>query len=302
MKRSPAAVKLRERDNIWTLSRQVWKTVLIQTWREQSEDNVGLIAAGVAFYGFLALVPILGALVLSYGIVASPDTVLRNVQHLTSVMPGSAAKLVGEQLLHVADGSSGKKGAGLALALAIALFGARNGAGSILTALNIAYEVDERRSLITVNLLAVAMTIGSLILAVFAAAAIAALGHIEDLVSARSGIALLLGQVITYVLLMGAGAAASATLYRFGPSGRGSRWQWLTPGSALCAVGWLLLTLGFGLYVAAFAHYDATYGSLGAVIVLLTWLYLSSYVFLLGAELNSELDKLVSAVPDREHC
>lgn len=290
----------RREGGIRSLSRTDWKTVLIRTWREQSDDNIGLIAAGVAFYGFLALVPMLGALVLSYGIVASPETVLRNVQHLTDVMPGTSAKLVGEQLLHVADGSSGKKGAGLAVALALALFGARNGAGSILTALNIAYEVDEKRSFVAVNLLAIAMTIGALVFAVLAAAAIAALGHVEDLMPASADFAVIIVKVMTYLLLMGAGAAAAATLYRFGPSGRRSRWQWLSPGSALFSLGWLGLTLGFGTYVAAFAHYDATYGSLGAVIVLLTWLYLTSYVFLVGAELNSELDKLVAGPANRQ--
>ncbi|MDP9412562.1 MAG: YihY/virulence factor BrkB family protein, partial [Pseudomonadota bacterium] len=113
---------------------KAWKQVAIRTWRESSNDNVGLIAAGVAFYGFLALVPLLGAIVLTYGLVAEPETVIRNMQALAAVMPGEAAGLIGEQLMNVVQTSGGKKGFGLLLALALALFGARNGAGAIITA------------------------------------------------------------------------------------------------------------------------------------------------------------------------
>ena len=117
-----------------------WKQVALRTWKQSNEDNIGLVAAGVAFYAFLALVPLLGATVLTYGLVAAPETVLSNVQSLAGVMPADAAKLVGEQLMSMVETSGGKKGFGLILALAIALFGARNAAGSVITALNIAYE------------------------------------------------------------------------------------------------------------------------------------------------------------------
>jgi membrane protein len=113
-------------------------TVLRRAWTEQGDDNIGLLAAGVSFYGFLALVPMLGALVLTYGVVANPETVLRNVRNLAEVMPVGAAKLVGEQPMNAVTASTGKKGLGLLLALAIALFGARNAAGGVITALNVA--------------------------------------------------------------------------------------------------------------------------------------------------------------------
>ena len=145
-----------------------WKQVALRTWKQSSEDNVGLVAAGVAFYGFLALVPLLGATVLTYGLIAAPDTVLANVKSLTTVMPADAAKLVGEQLMSVVQTSGGKKGFGLLLAIAIALFGARNAAGSVITALNIAYEEEETRGLIKVNLLALAITIAAVMLAILA--------------------------------------------------------------------------------------------------------------------------------------
>ena len=135
-----------------------WEDVALRSWKEAGDDNVGLIAAGVAFYGFLALVPLLGSIVLSYGLIASPGTVVRNMQGLTSVMPADAAKLIGEQLMNVVKTSGEKKGLGVLLALAIALFGARNGAGSVITALNVAYEEKEKRGFIALNLLTLAIT------------------------------------------------------------------------------------------------------------------------------------------------
>ena len=269
-----------------------WREIAQRTWKEAADDNVGLVAAGVAFYGFLALVPLLGAIVLSYGIVAEPATVMRNMTQLTSVMPTDAAKLIGEQLMNVVKTSDGKKGLGLLLALALALFGARNGAGAIVTSLNIAYEEHEKRGFVRLNLLALAMTAAAVLVAVVAMIAIAALGHLEDLLPTLPGWVTVLGKIVTYLVLALAGAAGAATLYRFGPSREQAGWVWLTPGSAFAAIGWLLLTMGFGLYVAHFGNYNATYGSLGAVVVLLTWLYLSCYILIFGAELNSEFEHL----------
>ena len=269
---------------------QGWKDVALRTWSEAGDDNVGLVAAGVAFYGFLALVPLLGAIVLSYGLVADPQTVIRNMQGLTSVMPADAAKLIGEQMMNVVQTSGGKKGFGLLLALALAVFGARGAAGSIVTALNIAYEEKEKRSFIVVNLLALGITAAGVLVAILAVIAIAALGHLEDLLPAAPDALVVIGKLLSYLALVLAGAAGAATLYRYGPSREQPRWVWLTPGSMLAAVLWMVLTIGFGIYVANFGDYNATYGSLGAVMVLLTWLYLSSYILLFGAELNAELE------------
>jgi membrane protein len=267
-----------------------WKDVLKRTWKETNGDNVGIIAAGVAFYGFLAIAPLLGALVLTYGLVAEPATVLGHVQQLTSVLPGDAAKLIGDQLLSVVQQQDGKKGLGLFAALALALFGARNGAGAVITALNVAYEEEERRGFIAVNLTALAITAAAIIVAIVSATAIAALGHLETFFPTAPAVLLTVGKLLSYVLLLCVGAGAAASLYRFGPSRQGAKWQWLTAGSLFSAVGWGLLTVGFGIYVANFGNYNATYGALGAVVVLLTWLYLSSYILIMGAELNSELE------------
>jgi len=282
--------KGRQADSPWRMPAAAWKDVALRTWRESSQDNVGLVAAGVAFYGFLALVPLLGAIVLTYGLVANPQSVVDHVQGLTKAMPADVATIVSEQLMNVVRASGGKKGLGLILALAIALWGARNSMGSIVTALNIAYEEEEKRGFFKITLISLAMTVCAVLVALLAIAATTILATLEDLLPGLGTVGIVPAKVLSYALLLGAAAAAVATLYRYGPSREKAQWTWITPGSLFAAISWLALTLGFGFYVANFGNYDKTYGSLGAVVVLLTWLYLSSYVLLFGAELNSELE------------
>lgn len=274
----------------WDMRWPAWKQVLKRTWTEAGEDNIGLVAAGVAFYGFLAIVPLLGSVVLLYGLIADTDTVLRDIRTLVTTLPAYVAKLLAQQLVEVVTASTGKKGLGLVVALGLALFGARNGAASLITALNIAYEERETRGLIRQTLLALGITATGVFLAFIAVLAIAALGHLEALLPAIPDPILVLGKVLAYALLAIGGAAGAATLYRYGPDRAHARWVWLTPGSLFAAVGWLLLSLVFGIYVANVDDYSATYGSLSAIVVLLTWLYLSSYILLVGAELNAELE------------
>jgi membrane protein len=267
-----------------------WKEIAIRTWKEGSKDNISLVAAGVAFYGLLAMVPLLGATVLTYGLVASPQTVLHNVQSLTTSMPKDVAELIGDQLMNVVKTSGSKKGLGLLVAIAVALWGARNAASSIITALNIAYEEEEKRGLVRVTLLSLAITAAGVILAIIGGFGIGVMAQLENLVPNLGPVGIILGKVITYLLLAAVAAAAAATLYRYGPSRTKARWTWITPGSVFFAVAWVLLTLGFGFYVSHFGKYNVTYGSLGGVIVFITWLYLSSFVLLYGAEFNSEIE------------
>jgi membrane protein len=267
-----------------------WVEIAKRTWKEVGKDNVGIVAAGVAFYFFLALVPLLGAGVLTYGLFASPETVARQAQSLTSFLPGEAAKLIGDQLMNVVETSGGKKGFGLLLAILVAFWGARNAASAIITALNIAYEEEEKRGFVKTTLLALAMTLGAVVMAGVVGAAIGLLTAIERLLPNAGPVGHFLTSALTYAMLGAIAAAAAATLYRYGPSREKAKWTWLTPGSIFFAVVWLALTLAFGFYVRNFGSYGATYGALSSVVVLLTWLYLSSYVLIFGAELNSEIE------------
>lgn len=280
----------RDATSPWRMPWPAWRQVLVRCWREASDDNIGLIAAGVAFYGFLAITPLLGAIVLTYGIFADPATVVRHMQALTRLLPEAAAISIGEQLLELVRQSDGRKGFAVLIALAIALFGARNGAGAILTALNIAYEEKETRGFVRLNATALAITAAAVVATVVAALALTLLASVDGWLAGAPAALHLALSVFGHVLLAAGGALAAGLLYRYGPARDAARWQWLTPGSLLCAVLWLGLTLGFGVYVANVGKFDATYGSLGAVAALLTWLYLASYVLMLGAELNAELE------------
>jgi len=274
----------------WKMPLSGWREVAVRTWREASKDNAGLVAAGVAFYAFIAIVPVLGAIVLAYGLIATPATVLLNMQSLAKFLPGEIATLIADQLIDVVSSSSSRKGLGIAIALGISIFGARNAAGAIIKALNIAYEEEEKRGFLKVTLLAIGITVALVAGALIAVGLVTAMHFLASLMPnaapvLRGALRLLAGLLV----LVGA-AAGAATLYRYAPCRAKAQWCWLTPGTLFTAVGWLGLFLGFGFYLGQVTNYNATYGSLGAVVALLTFVYLASYIFLFGAELNSELE------------
>jgi membrane protein len=271
-----------------------WKEIALRTWKESSKDNISLVAAGVAFYGLIAMVPLLGATVLTYGLVASPQTVLHNVQSLATSLPKDVAKLIGDQLLNVVKTSGGKKGFALLVAIGVALWGARNAASSLIIALNIAYEEEEKRSFVRVTLLSLTITAAAVLLAAIGGAGVGLMAGLQAWMPNLGPVGVIAGKVLGYLVLAAITAAAAATLYRYGPSRQKAKWTWITPGSLFFAVAWVILTLGFGLYVSHFGKYNVTYGSLGGVIVFVTWLYLSSFVLLYGAEFNSEIEHQIA--------
>lgn len=267
-----------------------WWQVLKRTYVEAADDNLGLVAAGVAFYGFLALVPALAAMVLTYGLVFDASDVARQMEAVTGQIPADAAKLIQEQLTTVAKTASEKQGFGLAIALALAFYGAMQGAGGLVVALNIVNDEKETRGFVRTTLLNAAVTLAAVLLAVaflLAGSVTAFLEHVVQDLGEGGLLAVKLGSLVTAAVLA---SAAVAALYRYGPNRASARWSWLTPGSVMATVGLVAATAGFGWYAANFGNYNATYGSLGAVVVLLFWLYLSAYVLLLGAELNAELE------------
>jgi membrane protein len=268
-----------------------WRDVLVRTWKEAGDDNVGLLAAGVAFYAFLAFVPLLAAMVLIYGLAAEPRTVADHIQALFGVLPRDAAALIGDQLKSLTDSPDGAKGWSLVVALALAVYGASKGSGAIVTALNIAYEVKESRGFIKSTLLSLLMTIGALVVLVIAAAGISVMAWAQTLFPGLPGWAHGLVQILFWAVAVLAVGFGLAALYRYAPSRPDAPWVWISPGSAVATLLWLAGSLGFGLYVSHFGNYNATYGSLGGVVVFLTWLYLSAYIVLMGGEMNSELER-----------
>ncbi|HEV2864934.1 MAG TPA: YihY/virulence factor BrkB family protein [Allosphingosinicella sp.] len=269
---------------------QGWKDIALATWKDAGEDNLTLISAGVAFYAFLAFVPLLTAFVLSYGLIAEPSSVVSHMHTLTSVMPQNAAGIIGDQLQSMTETSGAKTGFALLLAVGIALYGASKGAGAVMTALNIVFEVGETRSFVRRTLLALAMTAGAVIVLFLAILAISALNFLENLMPDVGGVTQVLLKALFFVAAAGAVVLLLAVIYRYGPNRPEAEWKWITPGSGVATLVWLAATFGFGLYVANFGNYNATYGSLGAVIVFLTWLYLTAYIVLMGAELNAIIE------------
>ncbi|KQN24841.1 hypothetical protein ASE86_00655 [Sphingomonas sp. Leaf33] len=282
-----------------------WLAVLKRTWTRTGDNNVSLFAAGVAFYAFAAIVPLLASVVLSYGLFAGTETVQRNVTAIFAMLPQEAASVVTDQLLTVVESSKGKQGLGLAIAIVIALYGATKGASAIVAGLNVANDVRETRGLVRLNLLYVGVVLGGVALVFLAMLAIALVGFLEGLIPGAPRIVLILVRPAGYILLATLVMTAAALLFHVGPARDRPRFVWLSPGSVGATALWLAGTSAFGLYAANFGNYGATYGSLSAVIVLLTWLWLSAYVFLLGAELNAVLEQPVpretaAAPPARE--
>ena len=267
-----------------------WWQILKRTWTESNNDHLDLIAAGVAFYSFLAMVPLLGAMVLTYGLVVDPADLAKHMHALTGMVPADAAKLIDEQLVAVVKTAAGKKGLGLALALALALYGAMKGAGAMVTALNVAYEQRETRGFVKSTLITAAVTLAAVLLAVALLLATSLTGFLEKWAGNLGDGAALAIKLAAWAATACLASAAVAALYRYAPARKHAQWRWLTPGSVIATVGLVVTALGFGFYAANFGNYNATYGSLGAVVVLLLWLYLSAYVLLLGAEFNAELE------------
>jgi len=228
---------------------------------------------------------------LVYGLAAEPETVADHIRELFGVLPEDAAALIGDQLKSMTESPDAAKGWSLVVAIALAIYGASKGSGAIVTALNIAYEVKESRGFIKSTLLSLLMTVGALVVLVIAAAGISVMGWVEALFPGVPGWAHKAFQLLFWAVAVLAVGFGLAAVYRYAPNRPDAPWVWISPGSAVATLLWLAGSLGFGFYVSQFGNYNATYGSLGGVVVFLTWLYLSAYIVLIGGELNSELER-----------
>ena len=284
-----AAAEGRAADTPAQMPARGWRQILKRTWDESRRDNLGLVAAGVAFYGFLAMAPLLASMVLIYGLVVDPADVIAHVRTLTALVPADAAGIIEEQLRNAVAAAAGKSGPGLLLALGLALFGAMKGAGAIITALNVVYEEEESRKLIRLTLVKAAVTLGALLLALCGLAATSVTAYLQQVVGATGGLSIIV-QTASWIVTGLLASAFVAALYRHGPDREEARWSWLAPGSLIATLGIVLTTAGFGVYAANVGKFNATYGSLGAIVALLTWFYFSAHILLLGAELNAELE------------
>ena len=266
-----------------------WWQVLKRVASESGRDGISVIAAGCAFFAMVAAFPALSALVALYGLTADPATVRDHFANLQGLLPAQAYDLIVEQSTRIVERSDSTLGWSLAVSLGLAFWGAAKGTKTLFGALNVAYEEEEKRGFIRLNASALAFTVLGLVAAVVVMAALVYVPVLFAFAGFSSAFEVAV-RVLRWPLLAGLIIVALAFLYRFGPSRRAARWQWLSAGALVATLGWLVASAGFALYVENFADYDAAYGSLGAVIVLLFWLYLTFYIILLGAELNAELE------------
>ena len=280
----------READHPGEIPPRGWKDILWRAWAEISDQNLFLIAGGVTYAVLLALFPGLAALVSLYGLAFDTAQIEKQVAALSGVLPAQTQELLSQQMHSLVEGSSGALGVAAIVGLLLALWSASRGMSGLITAINIAYEEKERRSFLKFNLIAIGLTLGLVVGGVLAIALIAVLPAAVQLLavgSATKWLLLLVQWPLLIVLVM----AGLAVLYRFGPDRDKPQWRWVTPGAIAATVFWIVASIGFTVYVANFNSYDKTYGSLGGVVILLTWLYLSALMVLLGAVINAQSER-----------
>ncbi len=266
-----------------------WKDILWRTYQQIDEDRLLATAAGVVFFGLLAVFPAITALVSSYGLFADPSTIGANLQALALMLPEGSFQIVQDQITRVLAKGNTALGATFLFGLGLAIWSANAGVKAIIDALNVVYDEREKRSFVRLNLLALAFTTGgiaALLLMVGAVVAFPlALDHLG--LGPKSQ---LIASLARWPLLFVALVVALGILYRFGPSRRSPRWEWLSVGTLAAAACWILGSSLFSWYLSNFGNYSATYGSLGAAIGLMMWMWMSAIIVLCGAELNSEIE------------
>ncbi len=265
-----------------------WKHVLIRVYEEITEDRLLSLAAGVVFYGLLALFPAITALVSCYALFADPATISNHLAVLKNVMPSGGYGIVHQQVERIASGTTGDLSLAFFVSLAIALWSANAGMKAIIDALNIVFGVKELRSFIRLNVVSLIMTVAAIIGLLLAIAAVVVapivlsylpLGGFGSII-----IAWLRWPALVLLLMV-----AIALLYRFGPNCEHPRWEWVSVGGIFATLAWLAGSLALSWYLSNFADYNVTYGSLGAGVGLMMWLWVTAIVVLIGAELNSEI-------------
>ena len=266
-----------------------WKAILLRTFQQINEDRLLATAAGVVFYGLLAIFPAVTALVSSYGLFADPSTIAKNLQDLAVMLPNGTFSIVEDQITRVLAKGTGTLGVTFIFGLLMAIWSANAGMKAIFDALNVVYDEHEKRSFLRLNITSLAFTVAGLASILLMIGAVIAV----PLALQRLG----LGQRGEWLVSLGRWPAlflflltALAVLYRFGPSRTNPRWQWISPGAIAATLLWLAGSALLSWYLSNFANYTATYGSLGAAIGLMTWMWMSAIIVLCGAELNSEFD------------
>ncbi|HEU0217473.1 MAG TPA: YihY/virulence factor BrkB family protein [Stellaceae bacterium] len=259
-------------------------------YREMSQDRLIAVAAGIVFYALLALFPAITALVSSYALFTKASTISDHLSTISGFLPAGAYDIVQEQVGRIVDKGDATLSLGFIFGLALAIWSANAGMKAMMDGLNVVYDVDEKRGFIRLNLVSLTMTVGTLAFVLVLIGVLVGFPLAMKFIGLEAWTETILRwsrwPVIVLLLLL-----ALATLYRFGPSPRGAKWRWISPGAVVATVTWLISSALLSWYLANFANYNATYGSLGAAIGLMMWMWVSSIVVLVGAQLNAVLEQ-----------
>jgi membrane protein len=266
-----------------------WKDILWRLYERLGEDRILTIAAGVTFYILLAIFPAIAALVAIYGLFADPATIAQHVGDVASFVPGGAVDILHEELNRVAAQPRGALGLAFIVGLGISLWSANAGVKAIIDALNVAYAEREKRSFIKLTAVSFVFTLGGIVGAMVVLGVVLVLPLMLQLLGLESATETIVAVGKWPVLFVGVAFVIGA-LYRYGPSRTRAKWRWITWGSAFAAVAWIGVSLLFSWYAADFGSYNKTYGSLGAVVGFMAWIWISTIVAVVGAELDAELE------------
>lgn len=271
-----------------------WRDILVRSWGEVSESNIFLVAGGVTYAVLLALFPGLAALVSIYGLLLDPGQVERQVGALSNVLPPESTRLLADQLHKLVSAPSGTLGISAAVALVLALWSASRGMSGMITALDIAYRQKETRGFFKFNLIAIGLTIITLVGGTVSIAFVGVLPVAIQMVGLGPETKWLL-MILEWPLLIAWVMTVLSVLYRYAPNRETPRWRWVSPGALIATLLWIAGSIGFSVYVTHFNSYDKTYGSLGGVAIMLTWLYLSAFAALFGAIINAQAERQTTA-------
>lgn len=279
-------------DSPWELSRQSWVEIVKRLVREVGKDRVTSVAGGVTFFGILALFPAITALVSIYGLFFDSATIVSHIAMLERFLPAGAVQLIRDQIVSIVEAPAQALGIATVIGLLAALYSANGGMKALIESLNIAWFETETRGFFKLNLISLTFTLGGIVLV------IVLLGLITVLPTALRALPLgpateTIVSLVRWPLMVAALIVALAVLYRWGPNKSDAKWHWISPGALFAAAGLLVASLLFSWYAANFANYNETYGSLGAVIGLMMWLWIASMVVMLGAEINSEVERQI---------
>ena len=266
-----------------------WKDILLRVYANISDHRILALAAGMTYYSLLAIFPALAALVAIYGLFSDPGSIAKHLDQVSGFVPGGAIEVAREQLTRVASKGSQTLGLTFAIGLAISLWSANAAMKALFDTLNIVYGEKETRSFVKLNAMSLAFTVTGIVFVLTALGAVVIVPVVLGYLG-LSNVADLLVRIARWPVMFAGVALALALIYRFGPDREAPRWRWITWGSAVATILWLVASALFSWYAASFGQFNETYGSLGAAIGFMTWLWISAIAVLLGAELDAEME------------